>query len=69
METLTLMLDTAALVALIFFSLRNERLPPGAPEQGPFRVKPSAAPAAAPATAKVKATARTSRLKRRVARL
>ncbi len=48
METLTLMLDTAAVMVVIFYSLRNERQPPGSSEEGPFRIKPAGAPPAAP---------------------
>ena len=48
METLILMFDTAVILAIVVFSLRNEKRPPDTPEFGPFRIKPQA-PRAAPA--------------------
>ena len=37
MEAALLMLDALAVVALVFTSLKNDRLPPDAPLTGPFR--------------------------------
>lgn len=41
METLTLMIDTAALIVLLLFSVRNEKRGPDQPEIGPFRIRAS----------------------------
>lgn len=41
METLVLMLDTAIILAVVLYSLRNEKRPADTPEFGPFRIKPA----------------------------
>jgi hypothetical protein len=48
LETLILMVDTAALLVVVIYSLRNQKRPQDADELGPFRIKPAnAAPPAA----------------------
>ncbi len=42
METLTLMIDTAALIVLLLFSMRNEKRGSDQPEVGPFRIRAAA---------------------------
>ena len=39
METLILMIDTAAIIVVVIYSLRNEKRPGDADEIGPFRLK------------------------------
>jgi hypothetical protein len=41
-ETLCLLIDTAALLLVIYYSWKNDKLPPGAPEQGFFRMAQTA---------------------------
>lgn len=43
METLILITDTIVIMVVVYFSLRNEKRPEGAPEIGFFRIR-SAAP-------------------------
>ncbi len=50
METLILMFDTAAILVVVVFSLRNEKRPSDSAEFGPFRIKPFR-PAAKPVRA------------------
>jgi hypothetical protein len=38
-ETLILLVDTIAVMVVVYFSLENEKLPEGAPETGFFRIK------------------------------
>lgn len=45
METLILLFDTIVVMVLVFYSLKNEKLPEGTSEVGPFRIKrPDKAP-------------------------
>lgn len=39
METLILLVDTIAVMVVVYFSLKNEKLPEGEPEIGFFRIK------------------------------
>lgn len=39
METLILLVDTIAVMVVLFYSLKNEKLPEGAPEIGFFRIR------------------------------
>ncbi|MBV8913392.1 MAG: hypothetical protein JOZ05_10185 [Acetobacteraceae bacterium] len=38
METAFLMIDTVAMLLVLIYSLRNDKLPPGKPETGLFRM-------------------------------
>jgi hypothetical protein len=38
-ETLILLVDTIAMMVVVYFSLKNEKLPEGAPETGFFRIR------------------------------
>ena len=38
METLLLIIDTTAMVLVLYWSLKNDKLPPGKPEEGWFRI-------------------------------
>jgi hypothetical protein len=54
-ETLFLLIDSIAMLLVVIYSLRNDRLPPGAPEQGLFRMTdPAAAPAPKPPARRVR---------------
>ncbi len=54
LETLILMLDTAAILVVVIYSLRNEKRSPDSPEVGPFRLKPAPQPTPARAIVPVK---------------
>ena len=58
-ETLFLLIDSVAMLLVVIYSLRNDRLPPDAPEQGAFRMID---PAASPSLAKPQRPARRRRL-------
>ena len=39
-----LLIDTIAVVVMIYFSWKNDLLPPTTPESGPFRITPPGPP-------------------------